>query len=790
MNKCTDVKKELGGQIVNKPLKIAILTLMPNFNFGANMQAFALSQYLKTLGHEVFLLRRNIKHLQIPDDLINLDFIRRTQGYVGFEHKYFRYSDLAITADELSEATKNADLIITGSDQVWSKGFLDAKSLELFCLNFAKDKLAVVASYAASMGRSNVVEEAGDRDFFARNLDHFDYVSLRESGQEQGFEEALGFPCEIVLDPTLLLHAKQYEEFITERPVQEKYIFVHSEYNQNYQKDIVRLGKELSNKLGLPILNNCQGFGNRKNKVFDSPNQIKTGYHFSPDEVVNAIYHAEYVLTTSFHCLCFALNFKKNVYSVVFQSHKSNRQNHILGELGLTSQTIEIDGSFLNKTIKPITDEQWNFAHERLAYLRKHSYAYIDKITSGKKREKKDYLTGKNEFHCFSCFACADICHYNAIEMLENAHGFFFPKINKEKCTNCGACHKTCPYITNNPEIDFDGRAYLTYNLNAEELKNSSSGGMYPILARYVLAKNGFVIGVKFDDNFNVMYDIADNAEDAYSFRFSKYVYPLHNDIYNKTQNALKTGKLVLFTGSPCKIMGLRNFLGKDYENLLLVDIICHATASPFAFRKYLQAREKEEGSPIVKFAFRTPKLRQTSKAVEIVHKNGVVKLLERDLYMEAYMKELFSAKSCHLCPFTKPTRCSDFTIADFWGGFKYYDNPEKKPLSALLVNTGKASVLFDTIKSEMFAKEVKPRDVFRHNHRSAASISLKRADVLRDLVEDKDAIDVFSQNRNKATKKPVKTKKNFAKKLEIIHRSADWKIVKFLKIVKLVITR
>ena len=414
---------------------------------------------------------------------------------------------------------------------------------------------------------------------------------------------------------------------------------------------------------------------------------------------------------------------------------------NLLTRVGLENRIFSNADEFID--VSEISVEQWAHVSMELEIFRRSSFDYIYRMTSGKKQKKSHSIDALDKFRCFGCSACADICKHNALSMVCDNEGFTYPQKN-DKCTNCGLCEKICPIekkYKNNKE------GYLAYNLDEQDLKNSSSGGVYPALCKIILEKGGFVVGVKWTDDIRAVYDIADNYEKAFAFRHSKYVEPEHNNIFETTKNALDKDITVLFTGSPCKIAGLKAYLGKDYVNLITCDIICHGGASPLVFKKYVEAKSSEKGSKLMKVRMRSPNGEQSDYGTDYFFENDAVvtEFGKADLYTKVYLKNLLLRKSCYLCQFCL-NHCSDFTIGDFWGWKKFYDNPDGKPISALVVNTERGQHLFEELQSYLFVKKVKVWDIFGNNHFFPCAIPPERADVIKRIAGGDNCIDVFKE--------------------------------------------
>lgn len=195
--------------------------------------------------------------------------------------------------------------------------------------------------------------------------------------------------------------------------------------------------------------------------------------------------------------------------------------------------------------------------------------------------------------NCCGCEACVQRCPKQCITMQSDHEGFLYPKVNEEICIHCGLCEKVCPII--NTATEKEPFKILGAKANDDEIvKKSSSGGFFSLIAEKVLSQNGVIFGAKFDKNWNVVHDYTDNINELDVFRRSKYVQSRIGNTYQKAEDFLKAGRLVLFTGTPCQIKGLKLFLRKDYENLLTVDFVCHGVPSPAVWNMYLDAYIKK----------------------------------------------------------------------------------------------------------------------------------------------------------------------------------------------------
>lgn len=366
----------------------------------------------------------------------------------------------------------------------------------------------------------------------------------------------------------------------------------------------------------------------------------------------------------------------------------------------------------------------------------------------------------KEKEQCCGCSACYNICPQNAIIMEEDKKGFKYPKVNIEKCINCKLCEKVCPIINNKEGVN-KTKAYASINKDDEIRKESSSGGIFTLLAEEVIEMDGVVFGAAFDENFNVIHKCIKNKNEIGELRGSKYVQSDIGESYKQAKIFLEQNKYVLFTGTPCQIEGLKNFLGKNYDKLYTQDFICHGVPSKKIWKKYLSFMQKDKEKLIKTINFRNKKHGWENYSMNIEYNNKKIynKEHNKDIYMRAFLQNISLRESCYNCQFKKYNRNSDITLADFWGISKV--KPEindHKGTSLVIINSNKGKFLFEKIRNRCIIKEVDLEEAIRYN--KAFAFSAKYNENSEKFFEDVDDGISFDKAIKKYTIKPTLMRK------------------------------
>ena len=313
---------------------------------------------------------------------------------------------------------------------------------------------------------------------------------------------------------------------------------------------------------------------------------------------------------------------------------------------------------------------------------------------------------------CCGCHSCYNICPKKAISMVKDSEGFFYPNVSEDMCINCGKCIQSCPDIKT-PDMNPFDKAYACYAKREEEHLSSSSGGFFAVLAREILEENGIVCGAAFDDSVKVKHIITDNIYGLEKIKKTKYVQSTIGQAYSQIKGVLKTGKKVLFSGTPCQVAGLKLYLGQDYDNLICIDLICHGVPSPEVFARYLL--EKGGEHKVTAMAFRNKHPGTRSRTLDYWLDNGerISESYEESPYIKGFIQNLYVRPSCFQCKYKGIERCSDITIGDFWSIDEFHPGfSDDKGTSAIILHSEKGIQLFEKTKDQLAYVEVASHEI------------------------------------------------------------------------------
>lgn len=319
---------------------------------------------------------------------------------------------------------------------------------------------------------------------------------------------------------------------------------------------------------------------------------------------------------------------------------------------------------------------------------------------------------------CCGCSACEHICSHHAIKMDEDVLGFLYPTVDEGRCLNCGLCDKVCPFgnVYVQSEFKEKPKAFAVRHKDLREVETSRSGALFCALADRILEEGGIVYGAAFDKSFRVVHKCAKTKLECNEFKGSKYVQSDLRTIYVDCKNTLKEGKTVLFSGTPCQVAALQNYIPTRLKNkLLTVDVICHGVASPKFWHDYLEYLERKERKSLVKVNFRDKSIFGWSG----LHRESFTFANGRThIYPITFYQPFLIRKSCHNCPYASIPRPADITIGDFWGWERVDKtiNTDDKGVSLAMLNTPNGQKLFSEVLPRLNVIPVALKDCMQPN--------------------------------------------------------------------------
>ena len=693
--------------------KVALLSFHTAYNYGAALQAFALQETVSDMAVDcayinyvnesrqqeydmIAQIRRELKKknlIRVAKLICGIPFMAgRKRHFEQFYHRYLTKTAVEYHSSKEAEALNDDfDKFIVGSDQVWNPE--NNGSDCAFMLDFVQDERKRI-SYSSSFGISEVPEHMIQG--YTDNLTKFYRISTRELAGVKLIRELSGRDAHLVLDPVFLPATEVWERMIsTAKKNTKEYIFFYT--NRNTQlNDFLGLGYP-SDALEYHILSShvsLKDFLDQKRKIM---------FTMSPEKFLEEIADAKLVVTASFHCLAFSIILHKQF--VVFLTGNQGKDERILNILricGLENRVFR-HGAKQSDIDKPIDYFQ---VEERLKRYRENSRKYLynaifdeeDIDFSCNRIELSDNRFCNNDF-CTGCTACANACPRQAIIMTMDDEGFLFPNVDENLCNHCGICRTKCQVYENTNENTHTQRYFAVKNLDTVR-QISSSGGAFTAFAKKIFSENGVVCAAAMDKNFVVKHRFAFSMSELTQMRGTYYVQSNLEDSFVKIKRFLLGGRKVLFIGTPCQVNGLKLFLGKEYDDLLTVDIICHGVPSPMVFEsfvEYLKSRGK-----LTDFCFR-----DKTDGWEGYHVSAIIdeKKYVNRLWLQSFSKmfshNLINRRSCASCRYTNYNRIGDITIGDFWGIQKRApEYADKLGVSLVMINSEGGEKFFNSLDS------------------------------------------------------------------------------------------
>lgn len=307
-------------------------------------------------------------------------------------------------------------------------------------------------------------------------------------------------------------------------------------------------------------------------------------------------------------------------------------------------------------------------------------------------------ITDKSQ--CCGCNACVNACPVGCIGVRTDDEGFAYPLADDTVCVDCDLCQKVCPMINQSP-ARLPLQVFAAINEDQQVRSASSSGGVFTLLATNVLEDGGVVFGAAFDDEWNVVHRECTDIEGLEALRGSKYSQSDTGDSYRSVKRYLDEGRMVLFSGTPCQISGLKKYLGKDYDRLLTVDVVCHGVPSPLLWKCYLDSLSRRAGECPVAVSFRDKSTGWKSYSFNVTFPfvPPFSQKYTENVFFKYFLSDVSLRPSCYNCNSKAGRSASDITLGDWWGIHKVHpEMDDDRGVSLVMLNTEKGRMAFDRI--------------------------------------------------------------------------------------------
>lgn len=322
---------------------------------------------------------------------------------------------------------------------------------------------------------------------------------------------------------------------------------------------------------------------------------------------------------------------------------------------------------------------------------------------------------------CCGCGACEQICPAKCISLKADSEGFLYPETDRTACISCGLCEQVCP--VKKKKSSGEGTkpyAYAGWHRSDEIRSDSSSGGAFTAVAEYVIKNGGVVYGCALNDDMEAVHIGVEAIDKLTALRGSKYVQSKIGSAYQNVKGYLEKGRMVLFVGAPCQAAGLHEFLGKSYENLYVIDFICHGVPSPKLFHSYIMDLEQKQNTKITVYKFRNKDHGWNQSGMQLGSKIGFADGTDirkypafMDHYMNAFLDDVCLRPSCYACQFKEAEK----QYADFWGVNRISKElNDGKGTSLVLVHNDHARELLQKISDRFEYVQVDYEQAVRRN--------------------------------------------------------------------------
>lgn len=568
----------------------------------------------------------------------------------------------AETLEELKQSYLPMDCYISVYDELYQKG---KKEEDFYSLKFVDNSVQKIAYgwYVRSKKRKGMIK-------------NFEQVSFQRCSSKMEVKDPV-----IVADPIIWVKRKEIEKLKDELLTQEPFLFYDIAKMDSQMETMVH---QIANEKQLKLIN---------------------GKRFRNDvtEYLAWASQGSVIITDTMIGVYIAILYEKPFVYLETDHHK-NRVLPLLRQLKLLYHVY--------KQNEPITDEVI-YAREKVGSLNRKMIALrqksllqlesILKLTSQEERVSAPIPIQRKE--CYGCYACASVCPSHALIMEMDREGFYYPKVDEKKCKQCKACETTCVRLKDMTirEQEFPILYKVCQNQEQEE-----TASIFMTLSRKVIDKGGVVFGSKYDNSMKIVMSVAENKEELKDFIGTKYAKTELQGIFSQVKKYLEEGKIVLYSGVSCECAGLRSYLGKSYDNLILYEVFCRSTASPKIFEQYINYLQKKFKHKVTNFRFYEEIDGKTDiLQIEFEGREPLMVKSKKNYYMQTFYKTYLNRPSCSQCQFTTEQPVGDLVVKNI------YDEKKEKIQYAkrVSIETKKGKEWFECIQSTFQVEEVKEDD-------------------------------------------------------------------------------
>ncbi len=357
--------------------------------------------------------------------------------------------------------------------------------------------------------------------------------------------------------------------------------------------------------------------------------------------------------------------------------------------------------------------------------------------------------------NCCGCTACMHICPVEAIEMKEDEERFFYPSVDQGKCIGCGKCVAVCPFLVDKKDqINIKQQYYAVKHKNNEIIEKSSSGGVFTAISDVILQRAGVIYGAAFTEGHVIRHERAETEAGRNRFRGSKYVQSDMGSVMDQVRNDLEANRWVLFSGTPCQVEGVKNYLSGKHINsnkLILCDFICHGVASPGVWKKYVNFLCKKYKNEMITYIFRGKEYGWHNPSPQIIVGNQDVswEYKGKRSFLKMYVTCYITRNCCYNCKWTSYSRVSDITLGDFWNiGSIAPEMDDNKGCSSMIINTKKGEAIFRECELALKLIECGKEDVWQPHLEYANEIPKKRDSFWADFANKdfEEVLDIYGK--------------------------------------------